>query len=318
MSLTLNHHKSPSSGNHSELKRRPSRSLPFSRWYTLPPLILACIFSAFLHHWLLSSATTQASETPGAGTENSLTSAEKQAGWRLLFDGKTRTGWRAFRESDFAASCWTVEDGVIKRLKRTGSEELHVDLISAEEFSSFQFEFDWRISLGGNSGVKYLVWEDRPADWEKAYMDYEAQELRKTGLKETEISASLNLAQWSHMAMGFELQLIDDVLNEDAKGPPNHKTGALYDLMAPLQSLAQPAGNFNHARITVRGNHIEHWINGVKVLEFERGGPQITALIRQSKFNHLEGFGLNSRGHIALQDHGDEVWFKNLKVLPNP
>lgn len=318
MFLSLNQHKSPYARNATEFQRLPSRPLPLSGGYALPALLFACILSAFLQHWILPPATAQAKESPKTGPENFLTSKEKQAGWRLLFDGKSRAGWRGFRQNDFAACCWTVEDGVIKRLKRTESEELHVDLISTEEFSNFQFEFDWRISQGGNSGVKYLVREDRPAGWEKAYMDYEAEELRKAGLKEAEISVSLNPAQWSHMAMGFELQLIDDALNPDAQGPPNRKTGAVYDLMAPLRSPAKPAEKFNHARITVQGHHIEHWINGVKVLEFERSGPQITTLIRQSKFNHLDGFGLNSRGHIALQDHGDEVWFKNLKILPNP
>ena len=249
--------------------------------------------------------------------DNTLSSEERRVGWRLLFDGRTSAGWRGFREKSFPACCWAIEDGSITR-RRTGSEELYLDLITTEQFDNFQLEFDWRITPGGNSGVKYLVQEDRPAGWEKAYMDYEAQALRKSGLKESEISARLNPAQWSHMAMGFELQLIDDVLNEDAQGPANRRTGALYDLMAPLQSPARPAGKFNHARITVHGRHIEHWINGVKVLEFQPGSTQMEALIKQSKFEHLVGFGLNSKGHIALQDHGDEVWFKNIKVLPNP
>jgi hypothetical protein len=166
------------------------------------------------------------------------------------------------------------------------------DLMTVDSFADFELSFEWKVTAGANSGVKYNVSEE------------------------------MSLAQGgagtqggpTHSALGFEYQILDDDRHEDGK-LPNHRSGALYDLIAPNdKKQLRPVGEWNRSRIVVRGNHGEHWLNGQKVVEFELGTARMDSLLAASKYKTIPGFGQKRTGHIVLQDHGDEVYFRNLKV----
>jgi hypothetical protein len=217
---------------------------------------------------------------PAAPPANSLTAAQKKAGWRLLFDGTTSAGWRLFNGEKFPEG-WTVKDGMLSR-QGTGR---HGDLVTTEEFDNFELTFDWRLAEGGNSGLKYLVDE--------------------------------SLVKDGNSGLGFEYQILDDDKHPDAKKgvAGNRTTGSLYDLIPPAPGkTVRPPGQWNEARLLVKGNHIEHWLNGKKTLEFERGSPALKALIAESKYKEIAGFGQASKGRILFQDHGDNVSFRNIRI----
>jgi len=218
----------------------------------------------------------------GAPAPNTLTREETAAGWKLLFDGKTFAGWRGFHRDKFPDEGWVIEDGTIKHTKGTSPNA--GDIITLGEYENFEFQADWKISPGGNSGIKYLISED----------------LIKTG----------------HAGLGFEMQVLDDDLNPDAKlGKNGNRTaGALYDLIPPKNKVLKPVGQWNTVRLVVKNGHVEHWMNGAKILEFEIGSPDMKALIADSKYKVNPGFGDVRKGHILLQDHNEEVWYRNLKV----
>lgn len=225
------------------------------------------------------------SQTPAKATINQLTGTEKTAGWRLLFDGKTFNGWRGFH-SDKVPEGWAIEEGAIKKVQaqsqlgRAGG-----DLITVDQFSDFELQIEWKLSPRGNSGIKYLVTESMPPS--------------------------------GRSGVSFEYQVLDDENHPDAKmGIGGNRTaGALYDLIPPGNARkVKPIGQFNETRIVVRGNRIEHWLNGVKVLEFDRSSADFKQRIAQSKFKNTKGFGEAPKGHILLQDHGDAVWFRNIKI----
>jgi hypothetical protein len=216
---------------------------------------------------------------------NQLTGAEKAAGWRLLFDGKTFDGWRGFH-SDKVPAGWVLEDGCIKKVPAHGElGQAGGDLITVDQFDNFELSVEWKLAKGTNSGIKYLVSESLPP----------------TG----------------RSAVSFEYQVLDDESHPDAKAgiAGNRTAGSLYDLIpASKDKKLNPIGEFNLTRIVVKGNHIEHWLNGVKVLEFERGGEKLKQHIAESKFKNTKGFGETAKGHILLQDHGDAVWYRNIKI----
>jgi len=220
-----------------------------------------------------------------ATSANQLTKAEMDAGWRLLFDGKSLTGWRGFH-SDKVPATWTVEDGCIKKVSEEGEAgRSGGDLITADQFDNFEFSIEWKLSRGANSGIKYLISESLPP----------------TG----------------RSGVGFEYQVLDDENHPDAKAgiAGNRTAGSLYDLIpASKDKKLKLDGEFNRTRIIVKGNHIEHWLNDVKVVEFERGGEKLKERIAESKFKNTKGFGEIAKGHILLQDHGNTVWFRNIKI----
>ena len=228
---------------------------------------------------ILFCAITAAAQQP-----NELTKTEKKAGWKLLFDGKTFSGWRGFRKDTVSAG-WVIEDGCIKMDKdKRAALQTGGDIITLDEYENFELSLEWKISPGGNSGVKYLV----------------VEEAHDTG-----------------GAVSFEMQIIDDDKHPDAsKGiDGNRKASALYDIM-PMneKKKLKPVGEFNQIRILVKGNHIEHWLNGEKVLGYERGSEALKALIAKSKFHDKPMFGTFAKGHILLQEHKDTVWFRNIKI----
>jgi len=203
---------------------------------------------------------------------NALTAAEKSAGWKLLFDGTTLSGWRSLK-SEKPGVGWRVEDGA---LVTSGKKE---DLVSAGEFGDFELSLEWKISEGGNSGVIYRV----------------------------------GLGENATYRTGPECQVLDNVKAEDNK-QPNHLAGSLYDLVAPPKDFTKPVGEWNLVRIVVRGWHVQHWLNGQQVVDVDLGTPEGKALIAGSKFKTMPRFATLSSGHIALQDHGDAVSFRSVKI----
>lgn len=216
---------------------------------------------------------------------NVLTSEETAQGWRLLFDGKSFDGWRSFRRATVEADRWDIEDFCLYLHPRGGERLRGGDLITQETFGSFEFAFEWKAGKGVNSGVKYLVDE------------YLAP---------------------GRSPVSFEYQILVEEAGSNPNRKPVHTTGSLYDMLPPEGGTLRPVGEFNESRIVVRGASVEHWLNGEKLVEFNRQSPAFRELVAESKFAKWAGFGLNPRGHISLQDHGGAVHFRRLRVRPLP
>ena len=220
----------------------------------------------------------------GSPSPNQLTLDEQKAGWRLLFDGKTTSGWRGFKKADFPTDKWAARDGCLEKTA-TGTGDSHGggDIVTLDTFSDFDLRFEWRIAPGGNSGVKYFVTEGRDGP------------------------------------IAHEYQVLDDGRHPDARIGPHRQTAALYDVLPPARDKPlRPVGEWNQSRILVKGSHVEHWLNGRRVLEYELGSPELKAAIARSKFKGVAGFGTRIKGHILLQDHGDEVCYRSVKILSPP
>ena len=252
----------------------------------------ATVVAVLVFAGLVPAAFAQtAAETPAARTSpapNTLTADEKAAGWKLLFDGKTTEGWRGFHADSFPAQGWSIQDGAIRRAPRGPGQTGGGDIVTTGTYGSFELALDWKLSVGGNSGVKYLVAE-RPD--------------RK-----------------GRSGVSWEMQILDDENHPDAKAGMNgnRTAGALYDLIAPSTPAVKPPGEWNHSRVVVAGRRVEHWLNGKRIVQFDIGSPEMKALIARSKYQDIQGFGDATRGHILLQDHGDEVSFRNIKVRELP
>lgn len=227
-------------------------------------------------------ATAGAAEKAKAPSAlNTLTAKEKADGWRLLFDGKTTQGWRGFKSDGFPAEHWVVDNGT---LKCVGGKRV-TDIVTVAEFDNFELTWEWNLSPGGNSGVKYLVDEE--------------------------------MSKSPHDGIGLEYQILDDDKHPDAKlGRDGNRTaGSLYDLIAAdkRKKLHTP-GEWNESRLVVDGNHVEHWLNGMKVVSYERGSSAMKALVAQSKYKSIPRFGDVAKGHLLLQDHETEVSYRNMKL----
>lgn len=218
---------------------------------------------------------------------NNLSAQEKSAGVKLLFDGISTNGWRGAYKTSFPDKGWEVSDGCITVVKSSGGESQNGgDIVTIDEFSSFDLQFEFRFDQGANSGVKYFVTEQEA----------------NTG-----------------SAIGLEYQILDDDRHPDAKeGVVGNRTlASLYDLIPSIKvsrGLRKP-GDWNSGRIVVYpDNRVEHWLNGYKVVEYQRGTPIYHALVARSKYAQWENFGLAKQGHILLQDHGDRVSFRSIKI----
>jgi hypothetical protein len=252
--------------------------------FVLTLTIILFMFTPRVNNASQRKSKSQGQEKTGS-TVNVFTQAEKSAGWKLLFDGKTWNGWRGFRREKMPDEGWAIEDGSIKHLAGNGEQSKQGgDIITVGKYDNFELQLEWRISAGGNSGIKYLVDED----------------MVKTG----------------YSGLGFEMQVLDDEGHPDAKmGKDGNRTAsALYDLIPPQNKVLHQVGEWNQVRVIINGSHVEHWLNGAKVLEFELGSPQLKSLIAESKYKSIPGFGEVRKGHILLQDHGHEVWFRNIKL----
>jgi hypothetical protein len=237
---------------------------------------------------------------------NTLTAAESAAGWRLLFDGRTLTGWRGLGMAGPPAGHWTVEDGSIKKIATknvpmvNGQRQPGGDLITDRLYHNFELEWDWKMTPAGNSGLKYNV----------------SESLSLAGGK-TAAELSPSTAQ-NRAALGFEYQMIDDDRHSDGK-LPTHRSSALYDLITPNENKhLNPIGEWNHSRLVFNGNHGEHWLNGLKVLEYELGSPSMNAALAASKYKVIPGFATRRDTPIVLQDHTEEVYFRSIRIRELP
>ncbi len=210
---------------------------------------------------------------------NTLTDAEKKAGWILLFDGHSLDGWRGYKKPDASDSRWKVVDGALSLPAHDGKDTHgQRDIITKDTFEQFELSIEWKVAPGSNSGIKYFVLEDRDS------------------------------------AIGHEYQLIDDQRHADAKIGLHRQTAAFYDVLPAADRPTKPAGEWNTTRIVVRGQSVEHWLNGKKVLQYELNSPALNAAIEKSKFKGMERFGKRQNAHILLQDHGDQAWFRSIKI----
>jgi hypothetical protein len=236
------------------------------------------------------SAMAEKPEPPA----NTLTEQEKTKGWRLLWDGKTTEGWQSAIAPGFPEEGWEIRDGELMVTNNNGAESQHGgDIITKERFSSFELKVDFKTTPGCNSGIKYLVQPNLSA---------------VTGAGGKAAIGS---------AIGPEFQVLDDARHPDAKlGHNGDRTiGSLYDLIPASHNKKPNAiGEWNHAYILVKGNHVEHWLNGTKIVEYERGSPEFRKLVAESKFHAIPGFGEWPDGNILLQEHGSMVSFRNVKI----
>ncbi|HHT34568.1 MAG TPA: DUF1080 domain-containing protein [Bacteroidales bacterium] len=216
---------------------------------------------------------------------NTLSEREAADGWVLLWDGKSSDGWRGAKQDSFPEAGWSMADGILKVHKSDGGESTNGgDIVTTRLYKDFMLKVDFRITEGANSGIKYFVDTD------------------------------LNKGQGS--AIGCEFQILDDRRHPDAKmGKDGNRTlGSLYDLIPAPADKPFRSGFFNTAMVVVEGNHVEHWLNGVKIVEYERNNEEWNQLVQTSKYKDWPNFGNAGEGLILLQDHGDEVWFQNIKI----
>ncbi|RKX33316.1 MAG: DUF1080 domain-containing protein [Verrucomicrobia bacterium] len=245
-------------------------------------------------HWRNLRVRTDVMEpTPNPGffirntMVNSLSAAEIAQGWRLLWDGRTSDGWRGANSDAYPTSGWTIVNGALTVGGANQAER--IDLVTDERFSAFEFQTEFRVEKGGNSGIKYFLVESSGDD---------------------------------HQGTGLEYQLLDDEGHPDAeKGAAGNRTlASLYDLIpsrgvVATREVPREAEVWHHARIVVHSSQqVEHWLNGFKVVEFERGSPLFQALVARSKYADIEGFASGCETSILLQDHGDQVSFRSIKV----
>ena len=216
---------------------------------------------------------------------NILTEREIKVGWKLLWDGKTTDGWRGAKLDTFPEGGWMIKEGILIVVNSGGAESRNGgDIITTKKFKDFELLVEFKITEGANSGIKYFV------------------------------DPELNKGEGS--AIGCEFQILDDEKHPDAKlGVAGNRTCAgLYDLIAPINKRFSGIGEWNHARIVVKGNHVEHWLNGFRTVEYERRTQMWRALVSNSKYKVWPNFGELPEGHILLQDHGNEVWFRSIKI----
>jgi len=235
---------------------------------------------------LLISAFAAVEAMPkGGAKDNTLTKKEKKAGWSLLFDGQTSAGWMNARTKTFPSGGWEIKDGMLimdpesKKQKGGGG-----DIVTTDKFRNFELSIDFMYTKGANSGIKYFI--------------------------DTE-SNNGSLA-----SIGCEYQVLDDRNHPDAKAGinGNRTLGGLYDLITPKPKTDNGENAWNTAKIVVNGNKVQHWLNGQITVEYERGNQAWKDLVATSKFKNSPGFGEVQDGRILLQDHGNLVYFKNMKI----
>ncbi len=207
---------------------------------------------------------------PALAADNTLTPAEKKAGWTLLFDGKTTVGWRGFKQAQIGPG-WKVEHGVL-----FPDPKVAKDIVTQADYASFEMTFDWRISAKGNSGVMFHV---------------------------------ISVGEETYES-GPEYQILDNARGE----PPLERAGGLFALVAPSMDMTRPVGDWNSARLIVDHGKVQHWLNGMLVAQYEIGSPAFNALVAASKFKRWPQFATGVTGGIALQNHGNDVAFRNLKI----
>ena len=210
-------------------------------------------------------------------TGATMAAATQDTGWITLFDGSDLSAWRGYQREDVPAG-WQVRDGLLVFDPSAGEGG---DLVTRRTFDDFVLELDWRVEPGGNSGVFYRADEDAEVIWHHAP----------------------------------ELQLLDDEAHADGASAVT-SAGSLYALYPPTEDVVNPAGEWNHVRVVARGPSVEHWLNGTKIVEYEVGSPDWERRVADSKFAEYPEFGESLDGRIGLQDHGDVVWFRDVRIRP--
>ncbi|MBN8587798.1 MAG: DUF1080 domain-containing protein [Rhodothermia bacterium] len=210
---------------------------------------------------------------------NTLSTSEKKAGWQLLFDGKSMQGWHTYGTTGTRG--WAVQNGEMVALGQAGHEGTANDIVTEQEFENFELVLDWKISKGGNSGIFFNVVEDK----------------RYKAVYET----------------GPEYQLIDDV-GFPAKLEDWQTSAANYAMHPPAVKAFKPVGEWNHTRIVVNRGEVTHWLNGQKTVQYQMWSPEWERMVKEGKWKDFSGYGRAKKGKIALQDHGNQIWFKNIKI----
>jgi hypothetical protein len=255
-----------------------------------PLFLIACAFAVLAAPLgadnLERTRTRDRKDTPQSNdVPNTLSKREKDDGWTLLWDGKTTAGWRGAKLDRFPATGWEIKDGVLSVLAAEGRESAAGgDIVTVPTYKNFEVTVEFNITAGANSGIKYFV------------------------------DTELNKGEGS--SIGCEFQILDDDVHPDAKlgVNGNRKQAGLYDLIPPQNVRFNGVGEWNRARIIVRGSHVEHWMNGFKTVEYERGMQMWRALVDHSKYTVWPAFGEAPTGHILLQDHGNRVSFRSIKI----
>ncbi len=245
-------------------------------------LMLGTIFSCQPAEKKDGGSESEAVEAPAA--HNTLTAAEAEEGWELLFNGTDISGWHKYGGAPVGAA-WQVVDGELM-LDPSAKDGWQVrdggDIVSDKEFGDFHLSLDWKIAENGNSGVIFYISEDT------------------------------TLYEWPWMT-GPEMQVLDNNGHPDAK-IEKHRAGDLYDLISVSEETVKPHGEWNHAEIKSEGGQLDMWLNGVKVVSTKMWDEAWAEMIAGSKFGDMPGFGTFRQGRIGLQDHGDKVWFRNVKI----
>ena len=242
---------------------------------TLPLLLVALACGPGAPRSADTDPSAVGGPVPDTAPLPSLSAGETAAGFRLLFDGATTEGWRGYR-SDAVPSGWSVAGGELAFL---AVEDGRGDLVTTETFGSFELRLEWKVAEGGNSGIFFHVTEDHDWPWES----------------------------------GPEMQVLDNANHPDGSSPLT-SAGSNYALHGPPEDVSNPAGEWNSVRLIVDGDRVEHWLNGVKVVEYTLGSADWEALVAASKFGEMADYGRFGTGHLALQDHGDPVWFRNIRL----
>ena len=252
-------------------------------------LLLALLLTSTACESDPESASAVSSTPEQDSAPNTLTEAEMAEGWQLLFDGESFDGWRGYLKDSVPTEHWAIENGTIHKiasgdvpLMADGQPQAGGDIITLKKYENFELSFEWKVATAANSGIKYNVIEEMS----------------------------------DQNPLGFEYQVLDDENHPDAKmGNGTNRTAAgLYDLISPENKSVNPVGQWNHGRIIFNGSLGEHWLNGQKVLEYDLGSPRMDSLLAASKYAPIEGFGDKRAGHIVLQDHNDDVWYRNIKI----
>lgn len=249
------------------------------------------IFSALSFFGCKSPDTQEADSANKSNSsfEETNSSPASEAEWKILFGGETTAGWRGINQDDFPKEGWEIKDGILLVNATDGQESGNGgDIITTEQYSQFILDWEWKmLTKGGNSGVKYFV---------------------KEGLSDNE-----------KYGAGLEYQILDDEnfswMLEGKMKPGDYRTlASLYEIYPASNKSPKPLGEWNSSRIVVEGNQVAHWLNGVKVLEYERGSDDFREKVSESKFKDIENFGEAPEGHILIQDHGSNLAFRNIKI----
>ncbi len=251
---------------------------------------------------------------------NKLSEQERAEGWQLLFDGKTLNHWVNPSREQPPGDAWTIED---ECLKANPKPRITEDLVSKDKYGDFELQWDWKIAPGGNSGVKYRIQQLLPltlGNKNPSIKKFEDQVQYASEHNPPNARSGIQPGEKAQIyVVGFEYQMIDNSRHPDAKHGPAYQTGALYSILGPSQEVGKEAGEFNHSLLIVKGSHVEHWLNGVKVVDTSLSTEQLKDNLahrwgKDSAVYHLLVDQPVKQCPFSLQNHGDAAWFRNIEI----